>query len=98
MTSTTRVSGARMATRDLGGELYEVVVGRHGERDIHLVLLDAAAPQADSLRRRVDAMVGHGPTRLPGGVLIWSVDPDGTPKPASPARPHPFKERLRGHR
>jgi hypothetical protein len=89
MTTTTRVLARSDGSQDLGGEVYEVVVGRPGEPDIHLVLLDAAAPQADSLRRRVNATVGHGPTRLPGGVLIWSVDPDGTPVPASTARPTP---------
>ena len=65
MTTTTPALGRSDGSQDLGGEAYEVVVGRPGEPDIHLVLLDAAAPQADSLRRRVNAMVGHGPRAFP---------------------------------
>ena len=98
MTTATPVLGRSDGSQDLGREVYEVVVGRPGEPDIHLVLLDAAAPQADSLRRRVDAMVGHGPTRLPGGVLIWSVDRDVRPEQGLAARPHPLKEHLGPHR
>ena len=98
MTTTTPVLGRLDGSQDLGGEVYEVVVGRPSQPDIHLVLLDAAAPQADSLRRRVDAMVGHGPMCLPGGVLIWSADRDVRPEQASTARPHPLREHLRGQR
>lgn len=109
MTSTTPVLGHPVGNEDLG-DVYEVVVGgQSGQsgRDIHVVLLDAAAPGADRLRRRVDAMVGHGPTRLTGGVLVWLVDPDRTPDRTSTHTPlyrgvvaavrAPFRVTIAGH-
>ena len=76
--------------RDEGlGDVYEVVVGGQAGRDMHRVLLDAAAPQAESLRRRVDAIVGHGPTCLTAGVLVWSVDSDTPSELALPPDPRP---------
>ena len=109
MTSTTPVLGHPVGNQDLG-DVYEVVVGGQGGqggRDIHVVLLDAAAPGAHRLRRRVDAMVGHGPARLTGGVLVWLVDPDRTPDRTSTHTPlyrgvvaavrAPFRATIAGH-
>jgi hypothetical protein len=106
MTSTTPVLGHSVGNQDLG-DVYEVVVGGQGGRDIHVVLLDAAAPGADRLRRKVDAMVGHGPTYLSGGLLVWLVDPDRTPDRTSTHTPRyrglvaavraPFRATIAGH-
>ena len=41
MTTTTPVLGVSGGSEDLGGEVYEVVVGRPAEPDIHLVLAAA---------------------------------------------------------